>query len=89
MLLAFEKSCSTLRLLLKKSGEGAKVRALLITMNDQIPHEKQTHVAEKADSKKPYRKPEFRFERVFETAALACGKIAGTSAICNSSRKTS
>ncbi len=25
--------------------------------------------------KKPYRKPEFRYERVFETLALACGKI--------------
>ncbi len=25
--------------------------------------------------KKPYRKPEFRYERVFEALALACGKI--------------
>jgi hypothetical protein len=56
-------------------------------MEDQTPHEKQTLVAERA--KKPYQKPAFRCERVFETAALSCGKIAGTSAICNSSRKTS
>jgi hypothetical protein len=25
-----------------------------------------------ADAKKPYNKPDFRFERVFETTALAC-----------------
>jgi hypothetical protein len=58
-------------------------------MNDLVPHEKQTSTDESLDGKKPYQKPSFRFERVFETAALACGKIAGTSAICNSSRKTS
>jgi hypothetical protein len=58
-------------------------------MNDQVPHEKQTNISEEVDGKKPYRKPAFRHERVFETAALSCGKIAGTSAICNSSRKTS
>lgn len=59
-------------------------------MDDQTPHEKQTHIARKANGKKkPYQSPAFRFERVFETAALACGKLAGTSAICNSSRKTS
>jgi len=57
-------------------------------MNDHISHEKDAD-AEQAEGKKPYQKPSFRFERVFETAALACGKIAGTSAICNSSRKTS
>jgi len=26
-------------------------------------------------AKKPYSKPEFRYERVFETLALACGKV--------------
>jgi len=57
-------------------------------MKDHIPHEKDADT-EKLEGKRPYQKPEFRFERVFETAALACGKIAGTSAICNSSRKTS
>lgn len=33
-------------------------------------------------AKKPYRKPEFRFERVFETRALACGKQSTTQAQC-------
>ena len=27
--------------------------------------------------KKPYRKPDFQFERVFETMALSCGKMPG------------
>ncbi|MGA7683600.1 MAG: hypothetical protein WCC32_02425 [Terriglobales bacterium] len=59
-------------------------------MEDQTPYEKQTRIAEKlSGQKKPYQKPAFRSERVFETAALSCGKLAGTSAICNSSRKTS
>ncbi len=39
-------------------------------------------------AKKPYEKPAFRFERVFETMALACGK-ALTTASCKQSKKTS
>jgi len=39
--------------------------------------------------KKPYRKPAFRHERVFETRALTCGKINVTSAACAHNRKTS
>jgi hypothetical protein len=31
-----------------------------------------------AESKKPYEKPSFRFEQVFVTTALACGKIDDT-----------
>jgi hypothetical protein len=30
-----------------------------------------------ANGKKPYEKPRFRFEQVFETTALACGKVTG------------
>jgi hypothetical protein len=33
-------------------------------------------------SKKPYSKPTFRFERVFETSALGCGKIGPTQHGC-------
>jgi len=33
----------------------------------------------KGPVKKPYVKPEVRHERVFETLALSCGKIAGAS----------
>ena len=46
----------------------------------------------KADSnsaKLPYQKPEFRFERVFETQALTCGKVNPTQGSCHSSRKNS
>jgi hypothetical protein len=39
--------------------------------------------------KKPYQKPAFRSERVFETMALACGKISATSGPCKSNRKNS
>ncbi|HEY3971391.1 MAG TPA: hypothetical protein VGM18_00215 [Candidatus Sulfotelmatobacter sp.] len=39
--------------------------------------------------KKPYLKPAFRYEPVFVTSALTCGKLAGTSAHCNIIRKVS
>jgi len=53
------------------------------------PEEKQTQSSGAVRDKKVYKRPSFRYERVFETAALACGKIAGTNPVCNSSRKTS
>lgn len=43
----------------------------------------------KSPGKKPYSKPGFRFERVFETTALACGKISPTQAQCRTVRKNS
>jgi len=39
--------------------------------------------------KKAYQKPAFRFERVFETRALACGKVNVTNQQCANNRKTS
>jgi len=33
--------------------------------------------------RKPYSKPSFRSEQVFETLALQCGKISGTSGACS------
>ena len=39
--------------------------------------------------KKPYQRPAFRHERVFETMALACGKINTTQLSCQSNRKNS
>ena len=42
-----------------------------------------------AGERKAYVKPEFRHESVFETMALACGKISGTQAACNSRRNAS
>ena len=40
-------------------------------------------------TKRPYQKPEFRFERVFETRALTCGKVQTTQASCAHNRKNS
>ncbi|HUB03115.1 MAG TPA: hypothetical protein VL983_10530 [Terriglobales bacterium] len=38
--------------------------------------------------KKPYSKPSFQFERVFETQALTCGKISSFGS-CHLNRKNS
>jgi hypothetical protein len=40
-------------------------------------------------AKKPYLKPAFRHEKVFETMALACGKMQATQASCRANRKNS
>ena len=45
--------------------------------------------AQKNQTKKPYTKPAFRFERVFETQALSCGKVSPTQSHCRLNRKTS
>jgi len=39
--------------------------------------------------KRPYHKPAVRYERVFETRALVCGKVQTTQASCAHNRKTS
>jgi hypothetical protein len=40
-------------------------------------------------TKSPYVKPAFRHEKVFETMALACGKINNTQLSCKSNKKNS
>jgi hypothetical protein len=40
-------------------------------------------------AKKKYEKPSFRFERVFETMALTCGKVGAVQFQCRFNRKTS
>jgi len=40
-------------------------------------------------TKKPYQEPAFRHERVFETMALSCGKLAGTDLMCHQRRNAS
>jgi len=39
--------------------------------------------------KRKYVKPAFRHEAVFETMALACGKLSGTTSACNALKKLS
>ena len=45
--------------------------------------------ARRPDGKKTYLKPSFRHERVFETMALACGKVFATQGACIVNRKNS
>lgn len=40
-------------------------------------------------AKKPYLKPSFEREQVFETQALICGKAQSTQSGCHQSRKNS
>ena len=42
-----------------------------------------------AIKKKPYLKPSFRYEKVFVTTALSCGKTPNSSFQCNSAPKVS
>jgi hypothetical protein len=42
-----------------------------------------------AQPRRPYQKPMVRFERVFETSALTCGKVQSTQQGCHQNRKTS
>ena len=39
--------------------------------------------------RKPYQKPAVRHEQVFETRALACGKVTATQGSCHFERKVS
>jgi hypothetical protein len=42
----------------------------------------QEGAAAEQPTKKPYHKPEVRYEKVFETRALICGKVQTTQANC-------
>ncbi len=58
-------------------------------MDKQIPVTPNENRRNEQQAKKPYKKPSFRFERVFETQALSCGKITATQKHCRFNRKTS
>jgi len=49
----------------------------------------KTSGSAEAKKKRPYVKPSFEYERVFETMALACGKVSPTQAQCRFNRKNS
>lgn len=44
---------------------------------------------EQMQDKKPYEKPSFRYEKVFVTTALACGKFSSTQRSCKGNHKVS
>jgi hypothetical protein len=52
-------------------------------------HEKSNKAPWAATAKKPYVKPSFEREKVFETQALTCGKVQTTQQSCHSNRKHS
>jgi len=60
-------------------------------MREQDSHNSRDAAAEKPSEKqkRPYQKPTFLHERVFETMALSCGKINATQASCKHNRKSS
>jgi hypothetical protein len=51
--------------------------------------EKQQSTRPTSKTKRPYQKPEFQHEKVFETMALACGKLSPTQAQCRFNRRNS
>lgn len=61
-------------------------------MNTNSTPEKQTQASAgdgTHSSKKPYVKPEVRYEHVFETRALACGKVQVFEGSCHFNRRAS
>lgn len=53
-------------------------------MGNQKPEQSKASKA-----RKPYQKPSFKHEKVFETMALACGKINPTQGACKAIKKNS
>lgn len=58
-------------------------------MSHAVGGEIDTPKADITKPRRPYRKPGFRYERVFETMALACGKISPSQPQCRFNRKNS
>jgi hypothetical protein len=54
--------------------------------NGVPPEVKAPEESKPARGRKPYQKPAFQFERVFETMALSCGKTAGAGVNCQHGR---
>jgi hypothetical protein len=59
----------------------------MATVKSSSPEDKP--LFQKKQTKKPYAKPAFRFERVFETQALSCGKVASHGTACKINPKAS
>jgi hypothetical protein len=57
--------------------------------DNRTPREIQPQLGNASKAKKLYQKPAFRYERVFETQALSCGKVASGINQCGLSIKTS
>lgn len=57
--------------------------------HDQIEQNKDAATEGAAGGKRRYEKPAFRHEPVFETMALACGKVNPTQGACRAVRRAS
>ncbi len=55
---------------------------------DRDPSQKVSEES-RTEPKRPYQKPAFRHEKIFETMALQCGKVQSTQWSCHSARKSS
>jgi len=60
-----------------------------MTQKNRPSAEEKTAQESQLASRKPYQKPGFRFERVFETMALACAKVGPTQRQCRGRRRSS
>jgi hypothetical protein len=57
--------------------------------NDSKSRAPDTSDIASAKPKRPYVRPDFQHEKVFETLALTCGKLGPTQAQCRFNRRTS
>jgi hypothetical protein len=57
-----------------------------MAMNNFSPESSEDTPRIPATTRKPYEKPSFRYERVFVTSALSCGKTSPVSSSCSSSK---
>jgi hypothetical protein len=61
-----------------------------MTQKNRPPADEEKNALDRQQpGKRTYKKPEFRLEKVFETMALACGKLQGTVALCKHRRRSS
>jgi hypothetical protein len=60
-----------------------------VNIEEQPGKKPRDTVGNQSGKKKPYRKPAYRYERVFETMALSCGKVQNSQSGCHSNRKLS
>jgi hypothetical protein len=60
-----------------------------MTNGAQKENSERADASGKPREKKPYKKPTFRYEQVFVTSALSCGKVHATQSGCMMNRKLS
>jgi hypothetical protein len=58
-------------------------------LHDDRTSPKKQSIGLKQERKRPYKKPAFQHEKVFETMALACGKLSHTERQCKFNRRNS